>query len=293
MPSLSTYNAVAAGLHGFLALFFYFYFAYINNKHPNDPVQGIELSQRDHTLSFQDVSGNTVLIWSSTQTSNPSVRTVQNMLVAFFAITALFHLFYYLSRDGLYESLIENHNNYLRWIEYSITSTLMLYSIAMLCGVKDTNLYLMLGAVNVVMVAQGQIIETAVRDGSSWWVPMVSSFVLLIAQFVIIMRDYFNRLNAARAYSESHPNATKQRVPAWLTFMVIVLFIFFSCFGFVNLYSAYKGDALEYETTEKMYLILSFLAKASLGLFLAIGINQRQISASPSPTPTPTPTPRP
>ncbi len=291
MPSLSTYNAVAAGLHGFLALFFYFYFPYINNRHPNDPVQGIELSQRDHTLSFQDVSGNTVLVWSSTETSNPSIHTVQNMLVAFFVITALFHLFYYLSRDGLYESLIENHNNYLRWIEYGITSTLMLYVIAMLCGVKDTNLYLMLGAVNVVMVAQGQIIETAVRDGTNWSVPMISSFVLLIASFVIIMRDYFNHLSASRAYSDSHPNATKQRVPAWLTYMVIILFIFFSCFGFVNLYSAYKGDALEYETTEKMYVILSFLAKASLGLFLAFGITQRQTSVTPSPTPTPTPTP--
>lgn len=292
MPSLSTYNAVASGLHGFLALFFYFYyFPYINNKYPNDPVQGIELSQRDHTLSFQEVNGNTVLVWSSTQTANPSINTVQNMLVAFFAITALFHLFYYLSRNGIYESMIENHNNYLRWIEYSITSTLMLYIIAMLCGVKDTNVYLMLGAVNVVMIAQGQIIETAVRDGTSWWIPMVSSFVLLIAEFVIIMRDYFTHLNAARVYSDTHPNATKQRIPGWITYMVIVLFIFFSCFGFVNLYSAYKGDNLEYETTETIYLILSFLAKASLGLFLAIGISQRQTSVAPTPTPTPTPTP--
>ena len=99
MPSLSTYNAVASGLLGFLALFFYFYFRHINNKYPNDPIHVIELSQRDHTLSFQDVSGNTVLIWSSTETSNPSINTVQNMVVAFFAITAIFHLFYYLSRQ--------------------------------------------------------------------------------------------------------------------------------------------------------------------------------------------------
>jgi hypothetical protein len=64
------------------------------------------------------------------------------------------------------------------------------------------------------------------------------------------------------------------RMPSWIRYMIIVLFIMFSCFGFVSLYGAASGAS--FESVEKIYIILSFVAKATLGVFIAYGTGQRQ-----------------
>lgn len=273
--SLKIYNATASALHFGLGTFFSIYFLSINSTNPNNPTQGIELSLREHSLNFSiDPSNNTVVntYWTSNEIANPSIQTVQSLIVSYFFITSGFHAFY--ASSEMYDRMIYKSNNYMRWIEYSITSTIMLYVIALLCNVKDTNIYYMIGATNVVMIAQGQAIETAIRDGGDWVTPMISGFVLLVAEFIAIVRNYIQRLNEARSFSKENPTATLQNVPGWIAYMIIVIFAFFSCFGFVSLLGASLG--LEYELIEKIYIVLSFLAKATLGFFVGFGITQRQ-----------------
>ena len=273
--SLKIYNATASALHFGLGTFFSIYFPSINSTNPNNPTQGIELSLREHSLNFSiDPSNNTVVntYWTSNEIANPSIQTVQSLIVSYFFITSGFHAFY--ASSEMYDRMIYKSNNYMRWIEYSITSTIMLYVIALLCNVKDTNIYYMIGATNVVMIAQGQAIETAIRDGGDWVTPMISGFVLLVAEFIAIVRNYIQRLNEARAFSKENPTATLQNVPGWIAYMIIVIFAFFSCFGFVSLLGASLD--LEYELIEKIYIVLSFLAKATLGFFVGFGITQRQ-----------------
>jgi len=275
MPTLQTYHLVCAIVHAFLGTFFAIYFPYINHKYPNDPQQGIELSIRDHTMSFsEDACGCINVAWSSTEAANPPLTVVQGLMISFFFITAVFHLIYYLNDSGFYDRMIQASNNSVRWLEYSITATMMLYIIAMLCGLKDRGVYLMIGVTNVVLMIQGQAIEEAVRDGKPWWIPMASAFALLIAQFVVIGKDYVSNLNAANSYALENPNATKQKVPGWVTPMFLVMFLFFASFGFVSLYGAYSGAP--YESVEKMYVMLSLVSKASLGIFVAYGSSLRQ-----------------
>ena len=61
--------------------------------------------------------------------------------------------------------------------------------------------------------------------------------------------------------------------------MIYTLFLFFSSFGFISLYGAYSGTS--YENVEKLYLIFSLAAKATLGFFMAYGTGRRQQASRP------------
>lgn len=303
MLSLDCLNLSAAIMHFVLAISFIIYFAIINNKFDNTSIQGIELSIRDHDLqliyldngtcqqsddlTYCDASGNGVKSdWQSNLSTKVDIKVIQGLLISFFLITGSFHLYYYLGNGNPqyppsvhngYSRAIKNSNNFYRWIEYSITATMMLYIIALTSGVKDTNIYLLLFATNVTMISLGQQVEVAVRDGKSWWLPMITSFLLLISEFVVIIRSFWRRLDQVNGFlkENQHSSLTNGRtIPDWLKSMIIVLFLFFSCFGFVSLYGAYSRT--KYETIEKIYIILSFVAKATLGVFIAYGTAQRQ-----------------
>ena len=289
---LSTINLSAAILHFFLGIGFAIYFVYLNNKYPNNPVQGIETSVRQHELVL---TGNDVLNapitrqWVSKQQSVYDVKNIQTLLVSFFLITGCFHLFYYYSNGksdadhppsihNAYTRVIANSNNYFRWIEYSITATMMLYIIAYSSGVKDVEVYNMLFALNVGMIAQGQIIETAVRDKKDWVTPMVTGFVLLIAEFLSIFRALSKRFSEINGYIATHPIASNGvKIPQWLSYLGIIIFVFFSSFGFISLFGAYSGA--KYQTIETLYIVFSFISKATLGFFMAYGLSQRQTNA--------------
>ena len=58
--------------------------------------------------------------------------------------------------------------------------------------------------------------------------------------------------------------------------MIFVMFLFYASFGFISLYGAYRGNSYEYAIIERLYILFSFISKASLGIFIAIGISQRQ-----------------
>ena len=278
MPTLKQYNAALALIHLVLGIGFMMYFQRINSLYPNDPIQGVELSIRNHNLQLtanqqNQVSGQ----WVSRQTQIVPITTVQRLLVGFFLVTAAFHLVYYATdtRDGLYTQMIASGNNYLRWVEYSISSTMMLYIIALISGVKDDNVYKSIFAMNVAMIYTGQLVEEKIQRGENWYLPMFMGFMLLMAEFTIIVRDFQSRITDVKTFVDANPSLTNGRsIPEWIKYMVWVLFLFFSSFGFISLYGAYSGIA--YEKVEQLYLIFSLAAKATLAGFIAYGTSQRQ-----------------
>ena len=125
------------------------------------------------------------------------------------------------------------------------------------------------------MIYTGQVVEDNIRNGKSWIPPMMVGFMLLIAEFSIIIKDFQDRLNEVSEFTTSYPNLSSGRtIPSWLKYMIYVLFAFFSCFGFISLYGAYSGTS--YENVEKLYLLFSLAAKATLGFFMAYGLGIRQ-----------------
>ena len=286
--SLRTLNLSAAILHYTLAFGFSLYFINQNKKFGNDPIRGVELSMRDHNLEIKDdvIINETVVNWTSSETVNLNLKVVQTLLISFFIVTGTFHLMYFIGGKepnnptitNFYSNAIENKNNYFRWIEYSITATIMLYIIALTSGVKDTNVYILLFAISVTMISLGQSVEVAVRDGKNWFLPMITGFLLLISAFIVIIRSFRLRIKEVNKYLEDFPldntNNKREKIPSWLNIMIIILFIFYSCFGIVSLVGAIKHT--NYEKVEKAYIILSFVSKAVLASFIAYGTAQWQ-----------------
>jgi len=262
--SLTTYNWIASGAHFTLGTFFSIFFPIMNNKYPqNQNIRNL-LALQDHNILFQD--NPVVLGWKSEPSVDTSLTTAQVMLIAFYYITSIFHGIY--ASSELYPEMIKNKNNYLRWVEYAITSTLMLNIIALLSTLKDTNTFILLNSCNVVMVSLGQIIEENIRDGKSPIVPMIASFFLLFSEFFVIVRDYIRHVNQISDYIST--DSTIEPIPGWIPYMFIVLFLFFSCFGMIALYQSVYPDT-KYEFIEKTYIILSLVAKTALGGFMAYG----------------------
>jgi hypothetical protein len=272
--NLKTYNLLLFIIHLILAVSFSIYFVKINTKYKNDPVKGLDFSLRDHELDINKNNGKIEVSWESVEKTVISVKNLQVFIILFFLITAIFHLYYYLTSETTYKHMIETSNNYIRWIEYSISSTIMLLIIALSSGVKDINIYALLMVTNIAMISQGQLVEKAVSEGKSWIVPMITGFALLIGEFVIIINSFNTRVREVDNFLKKNPKDGYSRIPKWLYYMIFVLFAFYSCFGFISLWGAYSK--IKYENVEKMYLLFSLLSKATLGAFLAYGLGQRQ-----------------
>lgn len=273
---LRQYNAVLAIIHLVLGIGFMMYFQRINSLYPNDSIQGVELSIRNHHLDLTLNQQNQVSSqWVSRLVQNVPIQTVQRLLVGFFLVTAAFHLIYYTTDTGLYGNMIASGNNYLRWVEYAISSTMMLYIIAFISGVKDDNIYKSIFSMNVAMIYTGQVVEEKMQRGENWYTPMAVGFMLLMAEFMIIVRDFQSRINDVKTFTDANPSVINGRtIPDWIKYMVWILFLFFSSFGFISLYGAYSG--MPYENIERLYLLFSLIAKATLAGFIAYGTSRRQ-----------------
>jgi len=259
MEGLQKYNMILFIVHLVLMLVFIFYFRRVL-KSDSTPSQ-INLTLYEHIFTFDP----------NAETFTPGNReafafkesTVSNMIISFFGITAAFHLFYALNPNNLYLAAVKNGNNYFRWIEYSITATMMLVIIAVLSGVKDVQNYFLLVSSAFAMIWTGQWYETG--DKSNRFVSLIVGFVLLAGAFQVILSAFRKRIAEARSAGFN--------LPAWLWMTVIILFIFYASFGFVPIAQSTFGG--NYRTYEKTYLTLSLASKASLGILVAYGFGQR------------------
>lgn len=178
------------------------------------------------------------------------------MVAAFMALSAFFHFFVASSRvfpryiDGL-----AHHVNKYRWIEYSLSSSIMIIVIMQLNGVSDYIALLTLFGVNVSMILFGWLQERYVAPGSGdmlpFWFGCIAGIVPWIAVVVNII-------------SPKGPPAAS--TPGFVYGIVVSLFLLFNCFAIVQ-YKQYKaqGKWVNYVYGERLYITLSFIAKSLLG----------------------------
>ena len=145
--------------------------------------------------------------------------------------------------------------NYGRWIEYSITASLMIVVIAMLSGVYDMSTLILLFFMNAMMILFGWMMErhNQTTDKTDW----TAFYFGCIAGAVpwVIIWLYF--ISAA-----SDPTS---KMPGFVYGIMVSLFIFFNIFA-VNMVLQYKkvGPWKDYLFGEKVYIILSLAAKSLL-----------------------------
>jgi hypothetical protein len=145
--------------------------------------------------------------------------------------------------------------NYGRWIEYSITASLMIVVIAMLSGIYDLSTLILLFFLNAMMILFGWMMElhnqtTEKTDWTAFYFGCLAGAV----PWVIIWL-YF--ISAA-----ADPTS---KMPGFVYGIMVSLFIFFNIFA-VNMVLQYKkvGPWKDYLFGEKVYIILSLAAKSLL-----------------------------
>ncbi len=183
-------------------------------------------------------------------------------VAAFMALSAFFHFF--VSSGPIFPKYVDGlkrHINVYRWIEYSLSSSIMIVIILQLNGVTDYVAFLAIFGVNVSMILFGWLQERYSQPGSGdmlpFWFGCIAGAVPWIAVFINML-------------SPSGPPETT--VPGFVVGIVISLFIFFNCFALVQ-WKQYKaqGKWADYLYGERWYIILSLVAKSLLAWQVFVG----------------------
>jgi hypothetical protein len=264
--NLKTWNWIAAATHGIAAIVIGIIFLVKKgeiNFNTDLYLNDVEIQNLDNP---KDVIITTRKAW------NVSSALLKILVVVYFAFTTFFHTFYATDGfgSGAYTRAIANKNNYFRWIEYAISSTIMTFLIAISCGVKMLDTVILLLFMNVGMILCGQIVEAAsgVNAKNIKIIASLIGFVLLIGIIVILFRNFFNVLANAKV--------SGYKVPTYVYFIIFPLVLWYASFGFVSLWGAFGRDQSiqKYIKVEKAYILLSLISKLNLGIAIAFGLTR-------------------
>ena len=153
-----------------------------------------------------------------------------------------------------YSAGLAQSRNYFRWVEYSISSSVMIVLIAQICGVTDVVAIISIFGVNASMILFGWIQEKYETPGNGGWIPFIFGCIAGIVPWIGLL-FYVLAIGG--------PGNTK--APAFVYGIVISLFVLFNTFAIVQ-YLQYKkvGKWSDYIRGEKTYITLSLVAKSAL-----------------------------
>jgi hypothetical protein len=153
-----------------------------------------------------------------------------------------------------YSEGIEKQHNYFRWVEYSISSSVMIVLIALITGVSDVAALIGLFGVNASMILFGWLQEKYENPGNGGWLPYIFGCIAGIVPWLAIL-----------FYNLSIGGPADTSAPAFVYAIVISIFIFFNSFALVQ-WLQYKkaGKWSDYIRGEKTYITLSLVAKSAL-----------------------------
>ena len=150
-----------------------------------------------------------------------------------------------------YESDLGRGINRFRWVEYSVSATLMVLLIASYSGITDITAVVAIAGANVAMILFGWLQERMNPPGrtSTTMMPFWFGTIAGVAPWVAI---WVNVIGAPQ-------------VPGFVYGIVIAELVFFFSFG-LNQWLQYRGIGRwrDYAYGEKTYLVLSLVAKSVL-----------------------------
>jgi hypothetical protein len=153
---------------------------------------------------------------------------------------------------GWYRRNLERGRNYARWVEYSLSSSLMIVLIAMITGIADVAALVALFGVNAAMILFGLLMEHYEQPGRpnwlSFWFGVLAGAVPWVAIGLYLWSP-----------------TTQAEPPAFVYAIFASLFIFFNSFA-VNMVLQYRrvGPWRDYLFGESAYVLLSLVAKSAL-----------------------------
>ncbi len=175
-------------------------------------------------------------------------------IAVFLALAALDHLLTATVLRGRYERDLRRGINRFRWVEYSVSATIMIILIGFYNGVTGISAIIAVAGANVAMILFGWLQESVNPPGRDpvTMTPFWFGCVAGATPWVVIV---VNLLGA---------NGNGD-VPGFVWGIAISLFVFFMSFA-VNQYLQYRGVGrwASYAYGERVYLVLSLVAKSAL-----------------------------
>ena len=175
-------------------------------------------------------------------------------VAAFLALSALAHTLVGTVWWRRYLADVGRNRNPARWVEYSLSSSLMIVLIAQLVGISDIAALVALFGVNASMILFGWLQERYEEPGGCGWLPFTFGCVAGIVPWVAIS-----------VYLLS-PGSTSSATPPGFVYAIFVsLFVFFNVFA-LNQWLQYRarGRWRDYVFGERIYILLSLTAKSAL-----------------------------
>jgi hypothetical protein len=172
-------------------------------------------------------------------------------VAVFLGLAALDHLLIATVLRGRYEDDLRAGINRARWVEYSLSATLMVVLIALYCGITEVTALVGIAGANVAMILFGWLQERANPPGRerTTMLPFLFGTIAGAAPWVAIVVNVLG----------------SDTVPGFVYGIVVAQFVFFFSFG-LNQWLQYRGVGpwREYAYGEKAYLVLSLGAKSVL-----------------------------
>ena len=173
------------------------------------------------------------------------------LVAAFLFLSALAHaLLASPWLHGWYERSVSRGINPARWVEYSLSSSLMMVVIAMLVGIYDVASLILIFALNASMILFGWLMElhnqtTERTNWTAYWFGCFAGAVPWVAVAIYL--------------------AGAQDPPGFVYGIFASLFVFFNVFA-VNMLLQYRrtGRWRDYLYGERVYMLLSLTAKSAL-----------------------------
>lgn len=171
-------------------------------------------------------------------------------VATFLFLSALAHLVVAGPGWRKYRRDLAAHRNEQRWIEYSISASVMIVLIAMITGIADIAALVALFGVNAAMILFGWLQEWYEEPGEGGWRPFVFGCIAGAVPWVAIGIYLIG------------PTA---EIPGFVYGIFFSLFVLFNSFA-INQFLQYRqvGPWRNYLFGESVYVALSLVAKSAL-----------------------------
>jgi hypothetical protein len=148
-----------------------------------------------------------------------------------------------------YERNLDRRVNYARWIEYSVSASIMIVLIGLFVGIRDLAAVIAVFAANTAMILFGLLMERHQQPGRADWSAFWFGTLVAMAPWVAIV-----------IYTLQPPE-----VPGFVYGIVVLQFILFAGFAAnMALQYAQVGRWRDYRYGEACYIVLSLSAKSLL-----------------------------
>jgi hypothetical protein len=176
-------------------------------------------------------------------------------VATFLGLSSLFH--FIVASPQLfprYSAGLLSQRNYFRWVEYSISSSVMIVLIALITGVSDVAAIVAIFGANAAMILFGWLQEKYETPGNGGWIPFIFGCIAGVVPWLGLL-----------FYVLSIGGPADTSAPAFVYGIVISIFIFFNSFALVQWLQYRKvGKWSDYLRGERTYITLSLVAKSAL-----------------------------